>query len=106
LCRAGRGNFAHQKRERYADRSGTDASNTQVGQHVCDYLRCNARWPWTIISTAACAARRYNLCEGRIEIDQIKQQHRVDEITDTDYFRELQQKATTLRNQVSGQEET
>jgi nitrate/nitrite-specific signal transduction histidine kinase len=42
----------------------------------------------------------------RIEIDQIKQQRRVDEITDTDYFRELQQKATTLRNQVSGQEET
>jgi hypothetical protein len=41
----------------------------------------------------------------RIEIDHIKQNRNVSEITDTEYFQRLQQKASDLREQASGQED-
>jgi len=41
----------------------------------------------------------------RIQIDQAKRGKQVDEITSTDYFKNLQEKARKIRNTVSGQEE-
>lgn len=38
--------------------------------------------------------------ELRIEIDQVKKAHQVDEITSTDYFRDLQQKAQAVRDRM------
>ncbi len=40
--------------------------------------------------------------ELRIEIDQVKQARQVAEITETDYFQELQQKARHLKNRAEG----
>jgi len=45
---------------------------------------------------------RAEVLELRIEIDQARQAKRVSEITDTDFFRELRSRATTLRETVRG----
>jgi CRP-like cAMP-binding protein len=51
-------------------------------------------------------AREENLkrqvAELRIEIDEVKKAQQVAEITDTDYFQQLQQKANRLRNRPAG----
>jgi len=45
---------------------------------------------------------RAEVLELRIEIDQARQAKRVSEITDTDFFRDLRARATTLRQTVRG----
>lgn len=45
---------------------------------------------------------RAEVLELRIEIDQARQAKRVSEITDTDFFRDLRSRATTLRQAVRG----
>jgi CheY-like chemotaxis protein len=45
---------------------------------------------------------RAEVLELRIEIDQARQAKRVSEITDTDFFRDLRSRATTLRQTVRG----
>ena len=45
---------------------------------------------------------RAEVRELRIEIDQARQAKRVSEITDTDFFRDLRSRATTLRQTVRG----
>jgi HAMP domain-containing protein len=48
---------------------------------------------------------KQQVAELRIEIDQAKREKHVSEITDTDYFRELQQKARKLRESGGSSEE-
>ena len=50
------------------------------------------------------AQLKRQVAELRIEIDQAKRERHVSEITDTDYFRELQEKARKLRGEGSSSE--
>ncbi len=48
---------------------------------------------------------RNEIQQLRIQIDQVKRGKQVDEITNTDYFKNLQQKAKELRNAAPREEE-
>jgi hypothetical protein len=41
----------------------------------------------------------------RVEIDQERRRRSVEEVTDSDFFRDLQTKAATMRERVKGQDE-